>query len=112
MQSEFWRQAMAAEERHVEVPFAVAVAAGAAPPQILHGVIDLAFRTADGWHLIDYKTDQAPPAALPAMHGAQAAAYATHWASLAGAPVAGLGLYAVRSQQFLALPSPAPSRSR
>jgi ATP-dependent helicase/nuclease subunit A len=112
MQSDFWRQAMAAEERHVEAPFAVAVAAGAAPPQILHGVIDLAFRTADGWHLIDYKTDQAPPAALPAMYGEQAAAYATHWASLAGAPVAGLGLYAVRSQQFLALPSPAPSRSR
>ena len=35
---------------HVEPP--------TAPPTILHGVIDLAFRTADGWPLIDYKTDQ------------------------------------------------------
>ena len=58
MAAEFWHAALAAEERAVEVPFAVRVQEPGAPPRVLHGVIDLAFKTADGWTLIDYKTDQ------------------------------------------------------
>ena len=58
MAAEFWQAAQAAEERAVEVPFAVRVGEAGAPPRLLHGVIDLAFKTAAGWTLIDYKTDQ------------------------------------------------------
>jgi hypothetical protein len=43
MASDLWQRAMAAEERLVEVPFAVKVPGNGSPPTILHGIIDLAF---------------------------------------------------------------------
>jgi hypothetical protein len=45
MAAEFWQEAQSADERAVEVPFAVRVATAGAPPKLLHGVIDLAFKT-------------------------------------------------------------------
>jgi ATP-dependent helicase/nuclease subunit A len=81
MTAEFWRQALAAEERAVEVPFAVRVEEAGGPPRLLYGVIDLAFRTPDGWTLIDYKTDQLAPGidVLAARYAPQVRAYAEHW---------------------------------
>ena len=93
MAAEFWREAIAAEERAVEVPFAVRVEEPGVVPRLLHGVIDLAFRTADGWTLIDYKTDQLVPGidALAARYAPQVRAYADHWsAQLSVATRAGL----------------------
>jgi ATP-dependent exoDNAse (exonuclease V) beta subunit len=44
-------------------------------------VIDLAYKTAAGWTLIDYKTDQLAPGldALAARYAPQIRAYADHW---------------------------------
>ena len=96
--SDFWRSAHAAQERHVEVPFAVKVQAEDAPPKILHGVIDLAFRTPAGWDLVDYKTDQITPdiPELVARYRSQVRTYGEHWSSLAAAP-ARTGLHFVRA---------------
>jgi ATP-dependent helicase/nuclease subunit A len=97
--SDLWQRAMAAEERLAEVPFAVKVPGDGAPPIILHGVIDLAFRTADGWELVEYKTDQVDLATLVDLYGDQVRQYAKHWAELTGAPVKFAGLYSVREGQ-------------
>src|SRR4029453_8387359 len=81
MTADFWREAMAAAEHAVEVPFAVRVEEAGADPRLLHGVIDLAFGTRDGWTVIDYKTDQldAGVDALVARYAPQIRAYADHW---------------------------------
>ncbi len=99
MASDLWQRAMAAEERLVEVPFAMRVPGGDGPPCILHGIIDLAFRTADGWELVDYKTDQVDLETLVDLYGDQVRQYAKHWAALTGAPVKYAGLYSVREAQ-------------
>lgn len=69
--SGLWQRAMAAEERLVEVPFAVRVPGDGGPSSTLHGVIDLAFRTADGWELVDYKTDQVDVESLVGLYDDQ-----------------------------------------
>ena len=88
MAADFWREALAAEERAVEVPFAVTVPAAEGPPRLLHGVVDLAYRTSTGWTLIDYKTDQlgAGVDALVIRYAPQIRAYADHWRAQLGAP--------------------------
>jgi ATP-dependent helicase/nuclease subunit A len=100
-ESDFWRSAQAAQERHVEVPFAVKVHAEAGPPKILHGVIDLAFSTPAGWDLVDYKGDQITPGIpeLVARYRSQVRTYGEHWSSLAAAP-ARTGLHFVRALAF------------
>jgi ATP-dependent helicase/nuclease subunit A len=98
MTAEFWQEALAAEERAVEVPFAVRVEAAGAVPRLLHGVIDLAFKTADGWTLVDYKTDQLGPGVdqLAAHYAPQIRAYADHWTAQLGTPTRA-GLHFIRS---------------
>jgi ATP-dependent helicase/nuclease subunit A len=98
MTAEFWREALAAEERAVEVPFAVQLPEATAAPRLLHGVIDLAWRTTDGWTVVDYKTDQLGPGVeiLLARYAAQIRAYADHWSARIGAPTRA-GLHFVRS---------------
>ncbi|MFQ5829943.1 MAG: UvrD-helicase domain-containing protein [Candidatus Methylomirabilia bacterium] len=100
MASGFWERAMGAEERHVEVPFAVRVDAEASPPRILHGIIDLALRFPTGWELIDYKTDELDMEALVEQYGDQVRQYARHWAELTGTSVSYAGLYAVRGGEL------------
>ncbi|HME98069.1 MAG TPA: UvrD-helicase domain-containing protein [Methylomirabilota bacterium] len=98
MSADFWREATAAAEHAVEVPFAVRVDDGDAAPRLLHGVIDLAFATAEGWTVIDYKTDQlgAGVEVLVARYAPQIRAYADHWSERTGRPVRA-GLHFVRS---------------
>jgi ATP-dependent helicase/nuclease subunit A len=98
MSAEFWQEARAADERAVEVPFAVRVGIAGAPPRLLHGVIDLAFKTATGWTLIDYKTDQLGGGVdqLVARYAPQIRAYADHWSAQLGTP-ARAGLHFIRN---------------
>jgi ATP-dependent helicase/nuclease subunit A len=99
MASPFWARAMEAEERQVEVPLVVRHEADGAP-RLLYGVVDLAFRTRQGWHLVDYKTDQADVAVLAIRYADQLRQYADQWRRLVGAEVAYCGIYAVRSQSL------------
>jgi ATP-dependent exoDNAse (exonuclease V) beta subunit len=96
MASELWRRAQAAAERLAEVPFAVKDD-GDGAPRVLYGVIDLAFSTPEGWHIVDYKTDQATVAALAERYAEQVRAYVGPWARLMGERIAYAGLFAVRA---------------
>ena len=62
MQSDLWRRAHASEKLLVEVPFQRCIPANQSDqgrPTVLRGVIDLAFREAGAWVIVDYKTDAA-----------------------------------------------------
>jgi ATP-dependent helicase/nuclease subunit A len=110
--SELWRRAAAAPERLVEVPFAVPFTAaeyaaalplpvqadtgaageahGEAPIEVVDGRIDLVFRDAGGWVIVDYKTDAAGPdvaAGLLRQYLTQLMLYAASWERLTAEPV-------------------------
>jgi ATP-dependent exoDNAse (exonuclease V) beta subunit len=90
--ADFWREAQQATERHVEVPFAIRLAAGERGPDgmtverttVLHGVIDLVHTSGDGWRVRDYKTGALPPAEMAEKYGVQLATYLDAWTRIAG----------------------------
>jgi ATP-dependent helicase/nuclease subunit A len=99
--SDVWRRARAATTMLAEVPFAVRFSAqeyaaltGAAAPvagapaiELMDGRIDLVFREADGWVIVDYKSDAAGAAIPPDLmlrYRAQLGLYAAAWERLAG----------------------------
>jgi ATP-dependent exoDNAse (exonuclease V) beta subunit len=85
--AEFWKEARASAECHEETPFGMRVE-GAAAAKVLIGAIDLVYRTDDGWHLLDYKTDtHGLDADLRARYGPQIDAYEKAWSRIAKAKV-------------------------
>jgi ATP-dependent exoDNAse (exonuclease V) beta subunit len=83
----FWKEARASVECHEETPFGMRVEGGAAT-KLLTGAIDLVYRTDDGWHLLDYKTDTHGLAAdLRTKYGPQIDAYEKAWSRIAEAKV-------------------------
>jgi ATP-dependent helicase/nuclease subunit A len=100
----FWQDARAGADVHVEVPFAVRLApASDAPPTILHGVVDLVYRTGDGWRILDYKTDQAAAddRVLLERYGAQLAQYRLAWERVSAGKVGSTGLLALRTMRTI-----------
>jgi ATP-dependent helicase/nuclease subunit A len=98
MDSAVWKRALAAEERLVEVPFA-ACRDEAGTPVVTQGVIDLVYRTTEGWELLDYKTDD-PAGRLEALvetYRPQVSAYGAHWAALTGDRPVRVGIFFVRT---------------
>ncbi len=89
--SELWRRAERADMRRPEVPFAVErPAENGGIPRLVEGVIDLAFREADGWVIVDYKTDVGDDPDFPARRRAyrrQVDLYAECWEQVTGEPV-------------------------
>jgi ATP-dependent helicase/nuclease subunit A len=61
------------------------------------GAVDLAYRDAAGWHLVDFKTDVAMDdeavAEAVERHAGQVSAYADIWAAATGAPPASVSVY-------------------
>ncbi len=94
--SAFWELVRQAEERLVEVPLAALEDDAAEIPTIARGIIDLALKRSDGWHIVDYKSDAAGMDQLAATYGAQVRAYAALWATITGETVAYAGLYSLR----------------
>ncbi len=99
MASELWQRAQASDVCLPEVPFAIKIE-GEGPPRVLYGVIDLAFRAPEGWHIVDYKTDQADLAALTQRYAEQVRAYVGPWARLMDERIAYAGLFAVRADSL------------
>ena len=89
--SELWRRAERADMRQPEVPFAVELPAeNGGIPRLVEGVIDLAFREADGWVIVDYKTDVGDDPDFPARrrtYRRQVDLYAECWEQVTGEPV-------------------------
>jgi ATP-dependent helicase/nuclease subunit A len=70
----------------------------------VRGVIDLAFREADGWVIVDYKTDavdDGDPSELVKHYRPQVEAYAAAWQGLVGEPVKERGLYFTACGRYL-----------
>ncbi|MFB6272399.1 MAG: UvrD-helicase domain-containing protein [Salinibacter sp.] len=83
---------------YTEYPFAEATPADDGATDVLRGTIDLAFPSASGWHIFDFKTapiDDAHVDDFPADHPytAQVHRYADVWAELTGAPIVFIGLW-------------------
>ena len=102
MSSEIWREAQASGDLHVEVPFAVLLETWAGPENgrgvVLRGVIDLVYRAADGWRIVDYKTDRVEGgiAELLERHGLQLGSYVNAWHVVTGEAPARAGIFGVR----------------
>ncbi len=97
--SPLWARIKAAEERLVEVPFALTVRRRAVGldedgETLLHGTIDLAFRENGRWFVVDYKSDSTPNRLeeLVSYYKPQVEHYACFWAELTQAP-ASAGLF-------------------
>ena len=94
--SPLWSELAAASQVCAEVPFAL-LDEETSPAPVVRGVIDLAYRTAAGWVIVDYKTDRPEgddgAAALCERYGGQVRAYARYWCDLTGEPVVQMGLW-------------------
>jgi ATP-dependent helicase/nuclease subunit A len=113
--SDLWKRARASPQRLVEVPFQRLLPAAAADleaPSLVKGTIDLVFREADGWVVVDFKTHEGrggrklKPAELKdfaAQYRPQVLAYATAWKEMTGEPVHQTGLYFTHSEAYIVL---------
>ncbi|MEZ4416718.1 MAG: UvrD-helicase domain-containing protein [Gemmatimonadota bacterium] len=96
--SDLWRRSERAAVRHVEVPVAVPLDGEREGdgPVVLEGVVDLAFREANGWVVVDYKTDSGDDPDFPVRSGRyrrQVELYAHAWALAVGEPVVERAVY-------------------
>ncbi|HEX6177953.1 MAG TPA: UvrD-helicase domain-containing protein, partial [Thermoanaerobaculia bacterium] len=89
--SALWQRVKRADERYVEIPFALMVEGS-----LLHGIIDLVFREGDRWFIVDYKSDSTKDRldALVEYYKPQVEHYARFWSELTNAP-ASAGLFFV-----------------
>jgi len=102
----FWKDIQQAEDVQAEVPFSVAIPAGkrfgdleaSAVPTVLRGVIDVVYRAADGWRILDYKTDVslAPGETLVIRHGHQLEHYQRAFEQATLEKVSGRGIVGTR----------------
>ncbi len=105
--SDLWRRAGLADKCFREAPYAFAAGEGEGAG-LEHGVIDLVFREAAGWVVVDYKSDRLAPgadaAAAAARHAGQLAAYARAWRRISGGEVAETGIFFLRSGEYVVIP--------
>jgi ATP-dependent helicase/nuclease subunit A len=124
----FWKEATAGVVRLVEVPFAVRLTPSEAAPgpavaaarasdavvaqdfspacTVLRGVIDLVYESAEGWRILDYKSDQLDgladvDAELLARYGPQLAQYRVAWERVTSGKVASAELVALRAERTI-----------
>jgi ATP-dependent helicase/nuclease subunit A len=85
--AEFWQAARESAECHEEVPFSVRETREGLTT-VMSGAIDLVYRDADGWRILDYKTDAGlDETELQKRYASQVAAYRRAWLHSAGGHV-------------------------
>lgn len=99
--SPLWQRVKSADERHVEVPFAVNatrrdVGIDEDGDTLLHGTIDLTFRENERWFIVDYKSDSTSGRldALVEYYAPQVEHYARFWSRITNCKTQG-GLFFV-----------------
>ncbi len=109
-QAGFWQEALKAEECHVEAPFAIRLTAPDTVPSVVHGIIDLVYRSGEGWNVLDYKTDQVSKASeLVDRYRSQITQYVDAWQKVTKSSGAEGALYSVRTnQKVIATPRAKP----
>ncbi len=88
--SAIWGRAMASNERHNEIPFALSRKQEGDRPEVVEGVIDLVFKEANHWVMADYKTDRGDDpdyGERVRRYRKQVDLYAECWERLTGEPV-------------------------
>ena len=104
MGSELWTRARACSSCLTEVPIQFLQSeTDQALPTIVRGVIDLVFREAGGWVIVDYKTDDHSPDVIDGLvehYAGQVRLYAEAWQRAVEEPVCETGLYLVRTGQY------------
>ncbi len=105
MHSEIWKRAEAGPRRLVEVPFQV-LGENTDLPTVLRGTIDLIFEEADGWVLVDYKTDRVAEGRLETLvdhYSPQIRLYAEAWETCSGQKVKECGFYLTHLNKYTSL---------
>jgi ATP-dependent helicase/nuclease subunit A len=94
--SDLWHEIQASDRVFTEVPFGCPATGGDANT-VMRGVIDLVYRSPEGWKIVDYKSDPVSSrrgvSAVVDRYRDQVMAYAHHWQEMAGEPVASAGLW-------------------
>ena len=99
--SSLFQKLQQAEIVYTEVPFALSDDQND-KPLLLRGTIDLLYRDADGWHIVDYKTDITTEAeARRKRYFDQLDSYARYWEELTGEAVASRSLYATQTGEWV-----------
>ena len=87
--ADFWIAARGSAEVHEEAPFGVREETDGLPG-VLSGIVDLVYRTSDGWQIVDYKTDVgAKSDDLAQRYSSQMSSYERAWVGVAGANTRG-----------------------
>ena len=105
-QSDIWARASKSMLWLTEVPFVIERDEGDVPV-LVKGAVDLAFKEADGWVLVDYKTDAVTAggvAGLATKYAPQLRTYAEAWERCAGEAVKETSIYFVRADALIAVP--------
>jgi ATP-dependent helicase/nuclease subunit A len=103
----FWKDAAEATDRQVEVPFSIRASGDGAVPVVMRGVIDLVYRSPDGWRIVDYKTDQLTDATkVRDRYASQVNHYQAAWGAIAHGPTSG-ALFLVRTGDLVPTVQPA-----
>jgi len=96
VESELWASLRTASRVLTEVPFTTSQTykdsqSSEGVDIVTSGVVDLAFRTEDGWTIVDYKSDNAGKDVLLERHASQIEAYLRAWYSIfPGESISGL----------------------
>jgi len=108
--SEFWKRALKAKKRFVEVPFSLKASGSELGrkdklPVILTGVIDLVFQESGGWVIADYKSDEVGgPEHLQSLlnyYSPQVKLYSRFWAEITGETVKETGLFFIDLNRWI-----------
>lgn len=91
--SDFWVRVKKSEKRLMEVPFALKK--DGPVPEIITGTIDLVFKEAEGWVIVDYKSDGVDSGIddLIARYRPQVLLYKNSWERITGESVREAGIY-------------------
>ncbi len=110
--SPLWNRMMRSPRRLVEIPFSISESNPGCDPaipdeKVTNGVIDLAFEEADGWVIVDYKTDVIDsPERLNKLvkhYSSQVNLYRRYWEAITGTKVSEAGLYFVAANEWVAV---------
>jgi ATP-dependent exoDNAse (exonuclease V) beta subunit len=74
------------------------------PPTVMRGVVDLIYRSVDGWRIIDYKTDQSLAVAdIKERYARQVAMYLGAWRVVTSENSISGALFHVRSAELISV---------
>lgn len=106
IRSDLWKRSFLSTMRMVEVPFEILVEEEVPVPTIVRGSIDLAFKEDGGWVIVDYKADSLGSRTVEEVtreYAPQVRFYAKAWSQCTGEEVIELGLFFVKTGQYVVL---------